>query len=56
LEEVEVEEVLAAGEVAALEVSFSISLECDWKLTRIAGRGGFQQRDNGPPAEVLGKE
>ena len=24
-------------------------------LIRCTGRGGFQQRDNGPPADVLGK-
>jgi H/ACA ribonucleoprotein complex subunit 1 len=30
-------------------------IHCATKLIRYIGRGGFQQRDNGPPADVLGK-
>lgn len=56
LEEVEVEEVDLVVEAAVLEVRSAINTYCATKLIVVIGRGGFQQRDNGPPADVLGTD
>jgi hypothetical protein len=52
LEAVEVEEVV---DLELEEVSISRNCFAKTKLTIRTGRGGFQQRDNGPPADVLGE-
>lgn len=52
MEAVEVEEVV---DLELEEVSISRNCFAKTKLTIRTGRGGFQQRDNGPPADVLGE-